>query len=285
MTPSPKIMSKHDSSRRTGLPPPHAHLHQLAQSRSSNPVLNPATAIRTKDGHRRKFLDFCDQIDTKPVLLDDMAMRAGLHRRQIIETSIFTRTGTETGPITVVVTQTSTGPDPQPTTITTTSDATETYRTSKYTEAPTITTSETQPATPGTTATASEMSGAQDTSSGLSTGAKVGIGVAVPLVVILIVALLWFLHRRRMRNKPLARGSEVAECQPSVGPAPGCHSRAGGMPSEIDGNPIYESGGRAIENPLGPVYELSGQPIGLPDGLAVLPSSSERTGRKLGTRY
>ncbi|KAE8361135.1 hypothetical protein BDV27DRAFT_160975 [Aspergillus caelatus] len=227
-----------------------------------------------------QILDLCDQIDTKPVLLDDMAIHAVLHRRQTIETSIITIIGTETGPITAVVTQTSTGSDPQDTTITTTSDAAETSHISTYREAPTITTVETQPATPRTTAITSEMTGAQDTSSGLSTGAKVGIGVAVPLIVILFVALLWFLRWRRMRNKPLARESEVAEYQRSVGPILGRHSVKEGMPSEIDGNPIHESGGRAIEHPLGPVYELSGQPIGSPHRLAVLPLS-EGTGRSV----
>lgn len=232
-------------------------------------------------GTPAQILDFCGQIDAKPVLLDDKAIHAVLHRRQTIETSIITRTGTETGPITAIITQTSIGSDPKSMTITTTtSDATETSHTSTYREAPTITTSETQLATPRTTAITSEMTGAQDTSSGLSTGAKVGIGVAVPLIVILIVALLWFLRQRRMRSKPLAHESEVAECQPSVGPMLRRHSVKDGMPPEIDGNPIHESGGRAIESSPGPVHELSGQPIGSPDRLVVLPPS-EGTGRSV----
>ncbi|KOC14203.1 hypothetical protein AFLA70_307g001821 [Aspergillus flavus AF70] len=215
-----------------------------------------------------QILDMCDQIDTKPVLPDYMTIHAELHKRQVIQTSIITKTGTEAGPVTVVVTQTATGSDTQPTMTTTTSGATETSRTSPYTTAPTITTSETQTASPRTTAVTSDMSRAQDTSSGLSTGAKVGIGVAVPVIVILIIVLLWFLRRRRMRNKPLVGEPEVAECKD-------------GMPPEIDGNPIHESGGRAIENsrssPLGPVYELSGQSIVSPDKLGVLPTS-EGTG-------
>ncbi|KAF7587451.1 hypothetical protein BBP40_007222 [Aspergillus hancockii] len=162
----------------------------------------------------------------------------------------------------------------------TASDATETYRTRPYTEAPTTTTSGTQTTTPIATAITSEVSGTEETSSGLSAGAKAGVGVAVPLVVILIAALLWFLRWRRMRSKsPTAGESEVAENQPPMGPVPVRPGAKDGMPLEVDGNAIHESGGRAIENstasPLVPVYELSGQSISSPSKLVAFPTSEE----------
>ncbi|KAF5857129.1 hypothetical protein ETB97_006244 [Aspergillus alliaceus] len=234
-----------------------------------------------------RILDLCDLMDIKPVHPDYMATHTGLHRRQSasvpVITSIITTSETDTGrmgPATVFLTQTETLSYLQPTMISTTSDATVVIR-STDTGAPTTTSSGTQTATPTATAITSDVSGTNNTSSGFSKGAKAGIGVAVPSAIILIAALLWFLRRRRLRSKSrTADVSEVIERQPPMGPGPVCPVAKDGMPLEIDGNAIHESGGRAIEHSSAPspvpVYELSGETVNSPSKEVAMPASGEK---------
>ncbi|KAF8850524.1 hypothetical protein BDZ45DRAFT_751607 [Acephala macrosclerotiorum] len=61
--------------------------------------------------------------------------------------------------------------------------------------------------TPSTTApgngTSGTPPGASHTSSGLSTGAKIGIGIGIPALVLILAALGFFIYRRRVKKQPV----------------------------------------------------------------------------------
>lgn len=88
----------------------------------------------------------------------------------------------------------------------------------------------------------------QDQSGGLSSGAKIGIGVGVPLGVLALAAIVFFLlwRRRQMRTRPM--GYEQPRADPSKGPLP------------IDQGPIGQTGYDTAYDPT--KYNTHAAPFG-----------------------
>ena len=83
--------------------------------------------------------------------------------------------------------------------------------------------------------------------SGLTTGAKAGIGVAVPIGVILILIALWLLRRHKRRSSAVDKQVPSAVVPETSLP-------------EIDGNALNEVDGQSAVPP-NRVYELGGNSI------------------------
>ncbi|KAH8699114.1 hypothetical protein BGW36DRAFT_406949 [Talaromyces proteolyticus] len=160
--------------------------------------------------------------------------------------------------------------------------------------------------TPGPTQTSSTDSnnGAGGSSGGLSTGAKAGIGVAVPLVVIILcLGIFWYFRRRTAATKNQQSPENNVDYLPGgVGELPAKEklSSAGGkrfdgygneLPAEADGNPINESDSRPIHTVPPPmnentqaVYELSGQSAAV-EPLVPTPLAPHRGNESMNRQY
>lgn len=97
--------------------------------------------------------------------------------------------------------------------------------------------------------------GLQSTS--LSTGAKAGIGVAIPLAVIFIASILLWYIRRRKRNGGDSEGHGGAQLPTTVSPT---SPVVNNLPFGKDGNAISELDGQqkleADSNTKTPIFEL-----------------------------
>lgn len=106
-------------------------------------------------------------------------------------------------------------------------------------------------------------------SSGLSTGAKAGIGVAIPVAVIILgFFVFWYLRKKGTKERNSASWTDdnsnalERSVKNTVGPLPTSQTHI----AEADSNTIHESGGKSVVLSKSPnaetqgpaVYELSG---------------------------
>ncbi|KPM37915.1 hypothetical protein AK830_g8617 [Neonectria ditissima] len=120
---------------------------------------------------------------------------------------------------------------------------------------------------PSNTSTSDSTSSQGSRSSGLAVGAKVGIGIAAGVILLIALAALFFLLRRKRRPSPpemengtangtkLSKDSkrESSDCHPSAIPS-------GPILSEMDGKPLSEVQGRAAD-PSNVRSELDGREL------------------------
>jgi hypothetical protein len=100
----------------------------------------------------------------------------------------------------------------------------------------------------GSSASTQSTSGANPISSGLSQGAKIGIGIGIPIFVILIASLavlFWCLRRQRTRREADAKVAPATPAPPTYAAAPLMEK------PELDGS-------NAVSTAHNPVYEVSG---------------------------
>ncbi|KAG2012670.1 hypothetical protein GB937_007021 [Aspergillus fischeri] len=207
-----------------------------------------------------RLLDFCDLVGVQPALPDYMSQYTGLHRRQPVAERAFPWESGATGRVSALtVSGTAT------TIYASTSDAEDV---STMTVGATQTVIITRTATGFSTSQTSSISTYLPTatpepvdpslqSTGLSTGAKAGIGVAIPLAVICIASILLWYIRRKKRNGGDAEGHDETQLPTTVSPT---SPVVNNLSFEKDGNAISELDGQQKSETdaktKAPIFEL-----------------------------
>ncbi|PKX97260.1 uncharacterized protein P174DRAFT_448913 [Aspergillus novofumigatus IBT 16806] len=203
-----------------------------------------------------RLLDFCDLVGVQPALPDYMSQYTELHRRQPVEGRAFSWESGATGRVSAL-TVSGTG-----TAIyASTSDA-EVFSTMTITPSwvgATQTVLITKTATGFSPSQTSSVERVDPNlqSTGLSTGAKAGIGVAIPLAVICIASILLWYIRRKKRNGGDGEGHDGTQLPTTVSPT---SPVVNNLPFEKDGNAISELDGQqkseADAKTKTPIFEL-----------------------------
>ncbi|PCG91353.1 Hypothetical protein PENO1_094300 [Penicillium occitanis (nom. inval.)] len=230
-----------------------------------------------EDGHWApdRILDFCQLVTGEDIQLPYyMDQYAGPHRREAIPV-------TDVQDEAIVYSDFSYYEPSATTFITTLEPSTAT------TTKPTITSA------PTTSVSASSLSSSSSQSGGLSTGAKAGIGVAVPLVIIGILLGIFWYRRKQRGNKNNVRqradGNNIPDMSKRMWSKNFFSTTFRSLPAEADSNPIHESDSNPVPSsrhlrgsdttspPI--VYELSAQPSIRAPPAAVL--ASHRPGQSI----
>ncbi|GFF35778.1 hypothetical protein IFM46972_04668 [Aspergillus udagawae] len=198
-----------------------------------------------------RLLDFCELVGVQPALPDYMSQYSELHRRQPVEARAFAQESGATGGRVSVVTVYSTATRIHAST----SDAevltsTMTITASWVSAIQTVLVTKT--ATGFSTSQISSVSTYLPTatpepvdpslqSTGLSTGAKAGIGVAIPLAVICIASILLWYIRRKKKNGGDGGGHDETQLPTTISPT---SPAVNNLPFEKDGNAINELDGQ-----------------------------------------
>ncbi|KAL5684873.1 hypothetical protein EMGR_005064 [Emarellia grisea] len=207
-----------------------------------------------------RLLDFCDLVGVQPALPDYMSQYTELHRRQPVAERAFSWESGATGQVSALtVSDTATAiyasaSDVEDFSTMTVGAIQTVFITKTATGFATSQTSSVSTYLP--TATSEPVDpGLQSTS--LSTGAKAGIGVAIPLAVIFIASILLWYIRRRKRNGGDSEEHGGAQLPTTVSPT---SPVVNNLPFGKDGNAISELDGQqkleADSNTKTPIFEL-----------------------------